>query len=140
MSDSNSGMRNGSMNRIGWFTYLRTMFENCQPDDNITIWRIALLNELLIAQNNLPLKEIKKNLETEIQLGLRDVYNAIDKIPSNKISFDQIIDAVVSLNPPLNVFNIYYNSFLVNIAKKLNQFLLLMKSINLLQIILLRRK
>jgi len=96
-------IRNKVMNRIGWFMQLRVMFENSQYCTDDTVWKASFLNEFLSLQDTLPLKSIEEYKEKteERGLSLNEVYNSIDGLIENKVTFDQIIDAVMNIKPSL---------------------------------------
>ena len=48
---SSSCLRDGMMNRIGWFTYLRLIFENVPHVTKNTLWRTDFLNEIVAFQD-----------------------------------------------------------------------------------------
>ena len=108
--EGNIEIRNGVMNRIGWFTYLRIVFECSQHISTNTVFRTSFINELINSQYNLPLKSNEEYFRTSEDLGvsLMTIYTNINSMKTEIINFDQIIDMVINSDPVLKVIVIDY--------------------------------
>ena len=85
-SAEQSYLKKGMMNRIGWFTYLRLVFQNVPKTHPNKAWRSAFVNELLAFQSvyNYPLTLIESAIEKRGRLRGRNARSRPYAGPNNR--------------------------------------------------------